>query len=190
MIEDDNASRMTEEELYRRFLDGDDTTFEELVTLLRGSLTRYINTFVNDYREAEDLMIDAFAELAVNSKYKGLSSLKTYLFSIGRNITIKHIKKYRSGRNLPIEAVGKVSEYISSLPELNFIAKEQKAQLHSAMKLLKQEYFEVLYLIYFENMSYNDAGKTMKKTAVQVDHLLRRAKSSLKSIMEAENYEK
>ena len=190
MIENDNMRRTTEEELYRRFQSGDETAFEELVRLFRGSLARYINTFVNDYREAEDLMIDAFAELAINAKYKEQSSLKTYLFSIGRNITLKHIRKYKSSGYLPIDKVREETEYLSNLPEMTFVAEEQKAQLHTAMRLLKQDYYEVLYLIYFENMSYNDAGRTMKKTAVQVDHLLRRAKSSLKSILEAEEYEK
>jgi RNA polymerase sigma-70 factor (ECF subfamily) len=172
------------EELYRRYRGGDEQAFEELVGLYRESLTRYIRRFVSDAREAEELMIDAFAELSVDTKFKGQSSIKTYLFSIGRNIALKHIKRIRLGGHLPVEYAAEETEYHNNLPEMDFIREEQRGQVREAMRRLRQEYREVLHLIYFEDMSYDDAGKTMRKTAVQVDHLLRRAKASLKSVLE------
>ena len=41
----------------------------------------------------------------------------------------------------------------------------------------------VVYLIYFENMSYDEAARVMKKSKKQVDNLLYRAKNQLRTIL-------
>ncbi|MDR0424346.1 MAG: sigma-70 family RNA polymerase sigma factor [Clostridiales Family XIII bacterium] len=174
------------EELYSLFLEGDEGAFEELVALFREGLTRYIYKITNDARDAEELMIDAFAELAADTKYSGRSSLKTYLFAIGRNIALRHMKKYRRGGTVPIELIVGEPVDADDLPEFDFIRKEERRWLQAAMPNLKQEHREVLHLIYFEDMSYADAGAAMRKTAKQIEYLARVAKASLKNILESE----
>ena len=41
----------------------------------------------------------------------------------------------------------------------------------------------VIHLIYFEDLSYDEAGKVMKKSRKQVDNLLYRAKKSFASFL-------
>ena len=41
----------------------------------------------------------------------------------------------------------------------------------------------VIHLIYFEDLSYDEAGKVMKKSRKQVDNLLYRAKKELRIIL-------
>jgi RNA polymerase sigma-70 factor (ECF subfamily) len=60
----------TGEEIYQRFLDGDDDALTELVDLYGQNLTRFINGFVNDPVTAEELTIDTFAELALRNSSK------------------------------------------------------------------------------------------------------------------------
>ena len=52
------------------------------------------------------------------------------------------------------------------------------------MKTLKSEYFQVLYLMYFEGFDTADIAKIMHKSKRQVGNLLYRAKNSLKSQLE------
>ena len=143
---DNITSEKNGEELYRRFLSGDETAFEELVGLYRNGLTRYIYAFVNDDRDAEELMIDAFAELSVSKKYSGKSSLKTYLYAIGRNIALRHVKKYRRAGGVPIEDIAEETEDFDNLPEMDFVREDERARLHSAMRKLKTAHREVLHL--------------------------------------------
>ena len=131
-------------------------------------------------------MIDAFAELSVDKRYNGKSSLKTYLFAIGRNVTLRHIKKYKRADNVPIDDIADEIQGFESLPEMDFVREDERARLRGAMRRLKAEYREVLHLIYFENMSYAEAGASMKKTIKQIEYLTRAAKTSLKSILESE----
>ena len=40
-----------------------------------------------------------------------------------------------------------------------------------------------LYLVYFEELSYADTAKVMKKTTKQVDNLLYRGKAALRNLL-------
>lgn len=54
---------MTDEELYRRYLDGDEKSVDELMRRHESGLILYITGYLHDVHEAEDLMIEAFAYL-------------------------------------------------------------------------------------------------------------------------------
>ena len=54
---------MTDEELYRRYLDGDEAGLTVLMNRYGDALTLYINGYLRDIHEAEDLMIEVFSYL-------------------------------------------------------------------------------------------------------------------------------
>ncbi|MCL1983429.1 MAG: RNA polymerase sigma factor [Clostridiales bacterium] len=177
------------EELYLRFAEGDESAFAELVGLYRESLTMYIYSFVKDMYEAEDLMIDTFACLAEELGFEGRSSLKTYLFAIARHLAMRCLKKRRNRVHVSIEElVCEPGASGGSSPETDYLRGERRERLRNCMQKLKPEYSEVLNLLYFENMSYAGAAKTMKKTKKQIDNLTYNAKISLKAVMESEGF--
>lgn len=78
---------------YRRFLEGDESAFDEILDLYRENLIFFINRFVRDPAAAEDLAIDAFLELLVHkNRYNFKTSLKTYLFMIGRSRALDYLR--------------------------------------------------------------------------------------------------
>ena len=71
---------------YRRYLDGDEAAFDEILRLYRDNLTFFINRYVHDLDAAEDLAIDTFMYLIVHRlRYNFRTPLKTYLFMIARS---------------------------------------------------------------------------------------------------------
>ena len=66
------------------------------------------------------------------------------------------------------------------------IKNESKIVLHKAMKMLKPEYSQVLWLVYFEGFSNAHIALVMNKSKKQVENLVFRAKQSLKSTLEKE----
>lgn len=50
------------ESSYRRFLDGENDAFGEILDMYRESLIFFINRTVNDFAVAEDIAADSFAE--------------------------------------------------------------------------------------------------------------------------------
>ena len=72
---------------------------------------------------------------------------------------------------------------------MTFIKDEQNQNLQKALKKLKKEYSDVLYLIYFEEMSYEEAGIILKKSSKQIKNSVFRAKNVLKEIMLKEGFQ-
>ena len=52
------------------------------------------------------------------------------------------------------------------------------------MDKINSEYRTVLYLLYFEQMSYDEVALVLKKNPKQIKNLAYRGKQALKSIME------
>ena len=174
---------------YRRYLDGDDTGLTEIIRDYKDGLTLYINGYVNNIFTAEDLMEDTFFKLAIRKpRFSGKSSFKTWLYAIARNIALDYLRKNSKFEKTPIEDMNNyIVEEVNV--EKEYLIKEQKITLHRTMRKLKSEYFQVLYLVYFEGFTNEEIAKIMKKNKRQIENLIYRAKGTLKSELEKEGFE-
>lgn len=174
------------ESSYRRFLAGDKHGFEEVVDLYRDNLIFFINRYVHNLDMAEEIAADTFADLYVHSKrYRFGLSLKTYIFTIGRNKAVTWIRKQaKESRVLP--AIEEERE-VRSLEE-RVIQRERERQIHAALRQLKSEYQVVIHLLYFDRLSYEETAKVLGKNKKQIDNLAYRAKASLKSVLTKEGF--
>lgn len=174
---------------YRRYLDGDDTGITEIIRDYKDGLTLYINGYVNNIFIAEDLMEEIFFKLVTKRpRFSGKSSFKTWLYAIARNVTIDHLRHSSKTVN---DSIDEYSNFLAeeSNVEREYLIKEQKIILHRTMRKLTPEYFQVLYLIYFENFSNAEVTKIMKKNKRQIENLVYRAKNTLKAELKKEDFE-
>ncbi len=168
----------TDEELYDGFLF--ERSEDDLLTLIkrhREGLMLFINGFVHDISKAEELALDAFAEAAAGPTFfSGRSSFKTWLFSIGRNKARRHLRQTALLENIEQyeEAAGQDS------PELQILRDERNAQLYKALSRINDDYRRILILLYFEEMTTDEAAKVMGKSKRQVYSLTERGKGALK----------
>jgi len=164
---------------YRRFLDGDDNGMEELIRDYKDGLVLYLNSYLNDFSVAEDCVQDTFIKLAIKKpKYRGDSTFKTWLYTIGRNTAFYYMRKHK-GSDLITECEKMAAE--ADL-ERDYLKKEQKIIVRRAIRKLKKEYQQVLYLTYFEGFSYAESGTIMKKSRKQIENLLYNAKKKKKEL--------
>lgn len=164
---------------YRRFLDGDNGGFTELVKEYKDGLMMYINSFVNNIYTAEELCEDTFVKLGFKKpKYNGKASFKTWLYAIGRNVAIDYLRKNAKHREISTEDCILSDE---ADIEKSYIQSEEKIALHTAMRKLKAEYRQALWLVYFEGFSNKEAAVIMKKSVHGVETLLYRARLALKA---------
>lgn len=170
-----------EDELYRRYRNGDEAAFAEIVKLYFSNMVFFIDRYVHDPEEAQDIAIDTFTELVVHpGRYNFKTSLKTYLFAIARHKALNFVKR-RSRR--PEEA-DPGHDTVTGSAEERIMADQQKRQLHEAMASLPEDQRIAVHLVYFEDLSCEDAAKVMKKSRKQVYNLLYRAKTALRDILE------
>ena len=170
-------------ECYRRFLDGDAHAFDELMELYHNGLILFINRYVGNYAVAEELAADTFVELLIHKdRFQAKCDFRTYLYSIGRHKAIDYIRKDAKKKKVAPEELSELSED-ADLVEEAYIADEEKRKLHAAIGKLAKEYQDVVYLIFFEELSYADAARVLKKGPKQIDNLIYRAKGALRKIL-------
>ena len=168
---------------YRRFLDGDEHAFDEIMKELFRGLVFFIDRYVQDVHTAEDIAIDAFSDLIVHKhRYNFKVSLKTYLYMVGRSRALDHIKRRKIVDFVELSQAGELPDDSKTLEEM-VLADERKRAVNAAMAKLPADMAVAVHLVYFEEMTYDQAAKVMKKTGKQVDNLLYRAKKELRIIL-------
>lgn len=165
---------------YRRYLQGDEGAFDEIVKELFDSLVFFIDRYVSDTAAAEDIAIDAFTELVVHKhRYNFKVTLKTYLFMIGRSRALNYLKHRKRLAETELEEADYADD--RQTLEEQFVRTQQSRLLHKALAQLPEDMRTAVHLVYFEGMSYEEAAKVMKKTRKQIDNLLYRAKTALRT---------
>ena len=132
-------------------------------------------------------MIEAFARIFAKERpIDGEGSFKAYLYKTARNLSLRHMQK------LPLPLLWTDETDFEpaddTLAESGLLKKEQVQAFHEGFEKLKADYREALYLIYFEDMSYKNAARVMKKSEKQFANLVARGKKSLKTILEREGF--
>ena len=175
----------TDELIYSRYLaEHAEDDFRTLLERHRESLVLFLYSYVHSMEDAEELMLDAFAEAAAGAGFSGRSTFKTWLFSIGKK---KGMMRLRKQRRVPI--CDETNAESEDLPEFGVLRKERNLQLYRALRRLKTEYRQVLILLYFEQMSPEEAARVMGKTRKQTYNLAERGKKALRSELEGMGYD-
>ena len=165
-------------ELYGNFLAGDTTSYDKLMIRYGDHLVYYINGYVHNWHDAEDLMIEAFARIMVKKPKIREDNFKAYLFKTARNLTIRHHDRKSRVRTFSLEDIG--GEPADDIMTETVIQDEERKEiLHMCLEDSEPEIREVIWLVYFEDMSYKEAASVMGVNAKKVDHLLTRSKKKL-----------
>ena len=94
---------------YRRFLDGDDKGIAEIVGEYKDGLILFLNGYVGSIFLAEELTEETFFRLIVKKpRYSGRSSFRSWLYAIGRNTAVDHIRHSSRLSATPIEDMEKL----------------------------------------------------------------------------------
>ena len=179
---DDGASS------YRRFLNGEDSGFVEIIRDNMEPLIFYLNGFVNNLSTAEELAEDTFVKIAIKKpRFNGKLSFKTWLFAIGRNVAVDYCRRQAIRREISLDDCQNDSTDDDQLI-CAYLKEERKAAIHRAMRCLKTEYRQVLWLTYFEEFTNRETAKIMRKTTHNIETLLYRARRSLKAKLDEEGF--
>lgn len=178
-----------DELIYRRFLaERNEDDLRVLLDRHKESLILFLNSYVHNLEDAEELMIDAFAEAAAGKAvFYGRSTFKTWLFSIGKKKAISHLRK---AKRLP-DAWELLADSDGAVPppELRILQAERNRQLYAALSKLNGDYRQVLALLYFEEMSNEELCVVLGKSKKQVYNLVDRARKALREELERTGFE-
>ena len=169
--------------LMKKFQEGNENSFEELIIKYRANAICFAQRYTLDKFIAEDITQESFAYLYVyKDKYNEKYSFKTYLFSIIRN---KSIDYYRKSKREDLQSnLYNLSN--SDIPEDIILRNERKNLVINNINKLKEDYKIAIYLIDYEEFSYKEAGTILEKNSAQMKILVFRARRKLKLLIEQE----
>ncbi|HAZ29046.1 MAG TPA: hypothetical protein DCY48_04725 [Candidatus Magasanikbacteria bacterium] len=188
--------RLHEQMLVIRITKEKDTeAFSELYDLYIERMYRFVAFKVSKREEAEDITGDVFLRVweyltrSANDE-KHIRSFRGLIYQIARNAIIDHYRKQASRQEYPLESMEDVQGQSSMelMTEVDNLLDTQAQMQHlaRAIKKMKLEYQEIVFLRYTEGLSTAEIAHILgkKKTAVRVT--LHRAMNVLKKIIEEE----
>lgn len=140
-------------------------------------LTLFVYGIVHQAQDTEEIMLDAFAEVAsLRTVFRGESGFKTWLFAIAQKLAYQLLRKKRPAflplrEDLSLEA---------DPPDVALLKEERNRLLYQALNEIKPEYREALYLMYFEELSNEEIQRVTGKSAKQVYNLINRGRAALR----------
>ena len=173
------------DELYRRFLSGMASAYDELMILYGDSLTFYLYGYLHNWQDAEDLTVEAFARIMVKKPRIRVGGFKAYLYKTARNLASRFHSRESRFESFSLEGAEK--ELADSFTPEEHLQKEEKRRiLHICLERIDPVFREALWLVYFEDLRYEAAAVVMGVSKKRVDKLLQRGKTILRTELEKE----
>lgn len=170
---------------YSRYREGESAAFDQVIEAYRENLIFFLLRYLLVMEDAEDAAEDAFVELLLHPwKQEKGASLKTYLFTLGRSRALNLLRRQKRRA-----AFGEAEPPAGEGAELEdrLCRDETRRQLIERLNALAPDYREALYLLYFEDLSLEEAGRVMKKNKKQMENLSYRGKRALRESLGKED---
>lgn len=166
--------------LFRVFRFQDTKAYSELYDLYVARIRRYVFFKVPRSEDADELTAEVFLrgwEYATSSKVEHPGAL---FYRIARNVIADFYR--RRQESVSIDEVGDMPDTKSPSISDQVDSKDEADRLLSKLKLLKEEYREVIIMRFLDEMSIGEIALALEKNQTNVRVLLHRAKKALKSL--------
>ncbi|HHX51111.1 MAG TPA: RNA polymerase sigma factor [Clostridia bacterium] len=139
----------------------------QLYELHKEAIFRYFLRMIGNEEEAGELTQEVFFQACLSLyRFKQESSLKTWLFSIARNVYLKHLRKKGVYKTQTWEENLHFSEQEpqNSDPAEILILKEERARIKKALALLPEKDRTIIILKEYEQLSYEEIARIYGQT--------------------------
>ena len=174
---------MTDDELYCQYLSGDTSAGDQLMLRYDDQLVAYLDAFLHNTHDAEDLMLDCFAVILVNKPEIREGNFPAYLFQVARHKANRlwWVRLKRQEFSLDETLISR-----GASPEEYTEKSERNAALYSCLNRIAPQYREALWLVYGYGMSYAEAAQVMGCNMTRTENLLKNGKNRLRQELEKE----
>lgn len=174
---------MSDDELYGQYLAGDASAGDRLMLQSGDAVISYLNSFLHNMQDAEDLMLDCFAELLVKKPVMQEGKFRAYLFRMAR-YKANRLWRTRFRRN-----EFSLDENVAALddtPEQTVLKDERNKTLETCLNRIAPQYREAIYLVYESGMSFAQAAEVLGCNTKRIDNLLANGKKQMRKELEKE----
>ncbi|MBC8617851.1 RNA polymerase sigma factor [Parabacteroides faecis] len=179
------SDQMHIDDLWKRFLKGDDRAYTELYNLYIDDLFAYGMHFTTNREAVKDCIQEVFISLYKDrSKQRKVNNIKSYLFVSLKNELFDLFKK--SMEYYQIETIEPVFQTEYSVEDQflkNETASNNVARVKKLLQVLSPKQNEVIYYRYVEEMTYDEIGELMHMNNQSVRNLVHRSIQKIRELM-------
>lgn len=165
-----------------------DSIFKDIYEKYHHDLFRFLYYLVKNKEVAEDLIQEVYIRvLRSYDKFEGKSSLKTWLFSIARNVSIDYFRKQQSLKNKIFNQTDWRSLQINDnqpLPDEIAIQNEEIRTLYKCLDACTLDQRTVIIARFIQDLSIAETAKVLGWSESKVKTTQHRAIKVLRKNME------
>jgi RNA polymerase sigma-70 factor (ECF subfamily) len=198
----DPRDSVSDEDLLRRFNQGDEGAFEVLVRRLERPLFNFILRSTRDADQAAELLQEVFLKVVQRAgEFQGQSKVSTWVYTIARNLCIDTSRKMAFRRHRSLDAPSSGGEDGDAQPLLDripsavaasdrsVIAQDLSARIQAAVEALPDEQREVFLMREVQNMPFKEIAEVLGVPENTVKSRMRYALERLqRALAEYEDY--
>ena len=179
--------------LVSRAIDGDFDAFDQIMLLYRERLYGVIYNMTFNHEDAADLTQESFVKAFRSlSKFKRKSSFFTWLYRIGVNLTLTHLKRKKARKFFSFDQL--IDQNKSKNQSVEFSSSETSSvkttllnelheKLNEALSKLSDKHRTIVVLFEIDGLSHKEIASIMKCTEGTVRSRLHYAKVQLQSLL-------
>ncbi len=155
---------ITDEELALRYVDGDNTAFDELLTRNQTKLFTYIMFVVRDHELANDIFQETFVKVITRlqeGKYSPSGKFLYWLTRIAHNVIMDWYRLHISSKVMELTEDNdlsnlKVASVMDKNREAELINEQILVDVKRLMNQLPTPQREVVYMRFYQDMSFKE----------------------------------
>lgn len=162
--------------------------YQEIINRYHRKLFSYIYRLVRSKEEAEDILQNVFVKAFKNLvSFDTTKKFSPWIYRIAHNEAVNFLKRRSKKHFISWEDMANENKSEARSEEKSafdaWVIKESDAEMRKAMKSLPPKYKEILEMRYFQEKTYAEIGKNIRKPVNTVGTLLSRAKRKLLQII-------
>lgn len=188
------AAADSDQVLVERVQEGDVAAFDRLVHKYRERLYSVIYNLTSNREDAADLTQESFIKAfrSIN-RFKGKSAFFTWLYRIGVNTTLSHLKRNRFRRFFSLDYMDEEGGHVALVEKLaakhqsekGALLSELQEKLNEALQKLSPKHRTVVVLFEIEGLSHQEIANIVGCSVGTVRSRLHYAKQQLQADLKA-----
>ncbi|MFN4971486.1 MAG: RNA polymerase sigma factor [Bacteroidota bacterium] len=180
-----NVQTISDQELIRLYLKGNDACLETLIKRHQRNLYTTIYLLVRDRSLAEDIFQETFIKILntlKNGSYNEEGKFLPWAARVARNLTIDYLRKMKRDVTITDSEGNDILSYLHIAEESKedlIIRQQSERNIKELVKLLPEEQREVLIMRHWGNMSFKEIADA---TGVSINTALGRMRYALNNL--------
>ena len=181
----DNQLIYSDEDLIKRFQDGDEQAYVELVNRYRDRLMNFVYRFTSDSEQSEDIVQETLIKLYTHKHYyKKIAKFSTWIYTIAANYAKTELRKKKNRKITNLSQMSsdeKDYDLPSVQPDTDQLIESEylEKRIQSAINTLPLHFKTVIVLRDIQELSYDEISNIVEVPLGTVKSRINRARIQL-----------